>query len=183
MKSRISKVAAFVGVATLALGLSGCSADQESSAEAATSTSAAAAAPLDYATLLIKASDIDAGWTVRNTSPEQNGVTGIFGNSEGTEKITSAVIVRANADDAAAAVAAAKDEMARQSGGASFSPIDVGAGGGLLTAPGGTTVVAFSEGKAFSILEFNSTTGERVPDEVAIAIAGKQDAAIKAGLK
>lgn len=172
--------------AALAFGIAGCSSDEKSSSAATlvASTGAAASSPatLEYAGLLIEPSDIDAGWTLKTTQPEQDGITGIFGNSEGTEKISTSIIVRDSPETATAAVAAAKDAASQQAGGVAFSPIEVGAGGGIMYAPD-ATVVVFSEGSAFAILEFNSSTGERVPDEVAIEIAQKQDAAIKAGVK
>lgn len=59
---------------------------------------------------------------------------------------------------AAAAVAAAKNDVAQKAG-AAFAPIAVGVDGGILK------------------------TGEYIPAEVAIAIAAKQDAAIKNGVK
>lgn len=171
---------------TLSAGIAGCSSDETSSSAPSSTSSTGVAttspASVDYAGLIIKPSDIDAGWTLKTTKPTQNGIIGIFGNSEETEKITSSVVVRENSETAAAAVAAAKNAVVQKSG-AAFSPSDVGVDGGLLNAPDGATVVAFHEGKAFAILEFNSKTGERVPADVAIEIAKKQDAAIKAGLK
>ncbi|MFD0359967.1 hypothetical protein ACFQZZ_00695 [Nocardia sp. GCM10030253] len=184
---KISKVAVLGAAAALSVGIAGCNSDEKSSSAttsvASTSVAASSPASIDYTSLLIKPSDIDAGWTLKTTKPEQAGITGIFGNSEATEKISTSITVRENSETAAAAVAAAKDAMSQKAGGAAFSPVDVGVGGGVLNAPGGTTVVAFGEGRAFAILEFNSKNGERVPAEVAIEIAKKQDAAIKAGVK
>ncbi|MFD4433939.1 hypothetical protein [Nocardia sp. NPDC058497] len=187
---KISKVALLGAAVALSAGIAGCNSDEGSSSVASsatsvapTSTAASSPASIDYPSLLIKPGDIDAGWTLKTTKPQQDGIIGIFGNSEGTEKISSAVIVRENSETAAAALAAAKDGASQKAGGAAFSPVDVGVGGGILNAPDGATVVAFSEGSAFAILEFESKTGERVPAEVAIAIAKSQDAAIKAGVK
>jgi len=184
---KISKVAVLGAAAALSVGLAGCGSAEES-ASAATlvaSTSVAASSPasIDYTSLLIEPSDIDAGWTVVSTKPEQDGITGNFGNSEDTEAISTSVIVHEDSETAAAAVAAAKDAVSQEAGGATFSPADVGVGGGILNDQSGTTVVVFGEGRAFAFLEFNSKTGERVPAEVAIEIAKVQDATIKAGVK
>lgn len=177
-----SKAVVFGAAVVLSVGIVGCSADQESSTTGTSVTpTTTAAAPIasEYSKLLIKPSDIDADWTLKTTKAEQNGITGIYGNGAGTEKISTAIIVRENA---IAAAAAAKNDVAQKIGTA-FTPIDVGVDGGILNGPDGTTVVVFAEGGAFSIIEFNSKTGEYVPSEVAIGIAEKQDAAIKNGLK
>ncbi|WP_067720904.1 hypothetical protein [Nocardia yamanashiensis] len=186
-----SKAVVFGAAVVLSLGIAGCSSDQESSTAgtsaapttaAAGTTAAAAPAASEYTKLLIKPGDIDADWTLRTTKPEQNGITGIYGNGAGTEKITTAVVVRDSAATAAAAAAAAKTGVVQQAGGA-FTPIPVGVDGGILNGSNGTTVVVFAEGPAFAIIEFNSKTGEAVPAEVAIAIAERQDAVIKNGVK
>ncbi|MFC7424647.1 hypothetical protein [Nocardia tengchongensis] len=166
----------------LSVGIAGCSADQESSSagtSVAPTTTASSTVASDYTNLLIKPSDIDSDWTLKTSKAEKNGITGIYGNGAGTEKITTAVIVRENATSAAAA---AKNDVAQKTG-AAFTPIDIGIEGGILNGPEGTTVVVFAEGGAFAIIEFNSKTGEYVPAEVAFAIAAKQDAAIKNGVK
>lgn len=48
--------------------------------------------------------------------------------------------------------------------------------------PKSNTVVIFTEGKAFVDLEFESPPNDPVPPDVALDVARKQDAAIKAGL-
>ncbi|MGX1805298.1 hypothetical protein ACWIGI_06255 [Nocardia sp. NPDC055321] len=182
-----SKAVVFGAAVLLSVGIAGCSADQESSSAETSSASAATTTVVspgagEYANLLIKATDIDADWTLKSSKAEQNGITGIYGNGAGTEKITTAVIVQPDAASAAAAVAAAKTDVAQKAG-AAFTPIDVGVDGGILNGPDGTTVAIFAEGKAFSIIEFNSKTGEYVPAEVAVAIAARQAAAITSGVK
>ncbi|NUS43941.1 MAG: hypothetical protein HOQ24_09670 [Mycobacteriaceae bacterium] len=186
-RANVSMVGAFgAAAAALAVGVAGCGSDDASPSPATSvASTSAAATPLstDYTSLLLRPSDIDAGWELKTAKPEAGGVTGVFGNSAGTEKVSSAIVVRESSATAAAAVAAAKDAIARKAAGAAFSSVDVGTGGGILDGPGATTVVAFSEGRAFAILEFNSKSGERVPADVAIEIARKQDAAIKAGVR
>lgn len=180
-----SKAVVLGAAIVLSVGIAGCSADQESSSagtSVAPTTAASSPVASDYAKLLIKPSDIDADWTLKTSKAEPNGITGVYGNGAGTEKISTAVIVRENAPAAAAAVAAAKNDVAQKAG-AVFTPIDVGVDGGIMNAPGGSTVVVFAEGGAFAIIEFNSKTGEYVPAEVALAIAAKQDTAIKNGAK
>ncbi|MGW6374872.1 hypothetical protein ACWFRB_02250 [Rhodococcus sp. NPDC055112] len=184
---KISRVAVLGAAAASSVGIAGCGSGEESASAAsvAASTSVAVSSPasIDYARLLIEPTDIDADWKLVTTKPEQDGITGSFGIDEDTEVISTSVIVRENSATAAAAVAAAKESVSQEAGGATFSPIDVGVGGGILDAPGGTTVIVFGEGRAFAFLEFNSKTGERVPADVAIEIAKLQDAAIKAGVK
>ncbi|MFF0633592.1 hypothetical protein ACFYTS_13950 [Nocardia sp. NPDC004151] len=177
-----SKAVVFGAAVVLSVGIAGCSADQASSSkETSVAPTSAASSPVasDYAKLLIKPSDIDSDWTLKTSKAEPNGITGVYGNGAGTEKISTAVIVRENA---AAAAAAAKNDVAQKAG-AAFTPIDIGVDGGIMNGPGGSTVVVFAEGGAFAIIEFNSKTGEHVPAEVAIAIAEKQDTAIKNSVK
>lgn len=180
-----SKAVVFGAAVVLSLGIAGCSSDQESSStgtSAASTSAASSPAASDYANLLIKPSDIDADWSLKTSKAEPHGITGVYGNGAGTEKISTAVIVREDAATAAAANTAAKNEVAQKSG-AAFTPIDIGVDGGIMNGPNGTTVVVFAQGAAFAIIEFNSKTGEQVPAEVALAIAAKQDAAIKNGVK
>ncbi|MFE4461913.1 hypothetical protein ACFROC_31565, partial [Nocardia tengchongensis] len=90
----------------LSVGIAGCSADQEPSSagtSVAPTTTASSTVASDYTNLLIKPSDIDSDWTLKTSKAEKNGITGIYGNGAGTEKITTAVIVRENATSAAAA--------------------------------------------------------------------------------
>ncbi|WP_157554458.1 hypothetical protein [Nocardia crassostreae] len=180
-----SKAVVLGAAVVLSVGIVGCSADQEASStgtSVASTTVASSPAASDYANLLIKPSDIDSDWTLKTTKAEQNGITGIYGNGAGTEKITTSIIVCEDATTAAAAVTAAKNDIAQKAG-AAFTPIDIGVDGGILNDLNGTTVVVFAERGAFSIIEFNSKTGEPVPAEVAVAIAAKQDAAIKNSVK
>ncbi|MEV0465657.1 hypothetical protein AB0I30_29765 [Nocardia tengchongensis] len=179
------KAGVFGAAVVLSVGIAGCSSAQQSSStgtSVAPTTMASSPAASDYTNLLIKPSDIDADWTLKTSKAEKNGITGVYGNGAGTEKISTAVIVRENATAAAAAVAAAKNDVAQKVG-AAFTSIGIGVDGGILNSTDGTTVVAFAEGAAFSIIEFNSKTGEYVPAEVAVAIAEKQDTAIKNGVK
>ncbi|MGW2659346.1 hypothetical protein ACWCW7_00160 [Nocardia tengchongensis] len=180
-----SKAVVLGAAVVLSVGIAGCSADQEPSStgtSVAPTTAASSPAASDYANLLIKPSDIDSDWTLKTSKAEQNGITGVYGNGAGTEKISTAVIVRDNPTTATAAVTAAKNDVAQKAG-AAFTPIDIGVDGGILNGSDGTSVVMFAEGRAFAIIEFNSKTGEHVPAEVAFAIAAKQDAAIKNGVK
>jgi hypothetical protein len=48
--------------------------------------------------------------------------------------------------------------------------------------PGWTTVLLFTEGKAFTNLEFDSPPNDPVPPQFVTDVGQKQDAAIKNGL-
>jgi hypothetical protein len=167
-----------------------------SSSSAATSSSAAAQ-PSDYSNLLIKATDIVVPGDSFNPPKTRQlvdpapGIEGVFTNQAGSRSVTDSLLVYP--DPGAADKdrdSLTKSYIDPQNGaikGATPSPADVGVGGVIISGPSADgakakTSVIFSEGKVFALIEFESAPNDPVPPEVALDVARKQDAAIKAGL-
>lgn len=167
-----------------------------SSSSAATSSSAAAQ-PSDFSNLLIKATDIVVPGDsfsppkTRQLVDPAPGIEGVFTNQAGSRSVTDSLLVYP--DPGAADKdrdSLTKSYIDPQTGaikGATPSPADVGVGGVIISGPSADgakakTSVIFSEGKVFALIEFESAPNDPVPPEVALDVARKQDAAIKAGL-
>jgi hypothetical protein len=161
-----------------------------SSSSAASSSGSGTAAPMDYSSLLIKASDI--GGDLSGSQPpvlNPNGASGVaqlFANTDNSRRIGDTILI---VDDPAAA-AAGLDNTKTNYGGkvsGSWQPVDVGSNGALIsgTSPDNSqaiTVLLFTEGKALVNLEFDSAPNDPIDADVAKDIGRKQDAAIKKGL-
>ena len=148
------------------------------------------AQPSDYGFLLIKSNDVGGGLTAPQ-SPMINpnnapGVAQLFANADSSRRLWDTITVAA---DPAAATA----ELASTQGGyngkvtGSWQPLAVGANGVTIsgTSPDNSqamTVLAFTEGRALVTLEFDSAPTDPIDPAVALDIARKQDAAVKAGL-
>jgi hypothetical protein len=191
-----------VGLTATALvtGIAGCgnkssttsSSSSASSSKSATSSATTAAQPADYSNLLIKASDIPGDQFTMPQPPQLNpngkpGVAALFTNPGDTREIGDTILVLPSASDAAGALDTTKTAAGLSVAGAQPQPVDVGTGGTVLagTSPDGSkavTMLLFSEGKAVVTLEFDSAPNDPVPQDGAIEIGQKQDAAIKAGL-
>lgn len=162
-----------------------------SSSKQATATSAAAE-PSDYGTLLIKATDIDVPndtFTAMPVTPNpggQPGVSGGFTNAAGNRVIGDTIMILPDASAAATAAEGAKSALGSNVTGAP-QPASVGSNGVVASGPSPdnskfVAVLLFTEGKAFTTIEFDSAPDDPVPPDVVMAIGQKQDDAIKAGL-
>jgi hypothetical protein len=179
----------------------GCSADKtavSSSAQSAfdsskPAASSTAASSLDYTTLLISASDIQApgdrfsgqGAPILNPGG-QDGVSQAFTNQAGDRVIGDTIVMLADPSSAATALEKAKGSLSSSVEGTPTSA-NVGSNGLMMSgnSPDGSksvTVVLFTEGKAFATLQFESGPSDPVPPEFATDVAAKQDAAIKKAL-
>jgi len=170
------------------------SAASSSTSAASTSSSEAAAPagtqPSDYTTLLIKPQDIGSD-TITDGPPIPNpsGVTGAgqtFKNPEGTQFVIDTVAVFDNLAAAADTIPHMKEVIAQKISG-SPQPVDVGSDGFMVAGKStdnakSLTEIVFTQGRAVVDLEFASGPNDPVPPEVALEIARKQDAAVKAGL-
>ena len=184
----------------LGVAITGCHSNKSSTASSSASssssapatTSSASAAPADYSGLLIKATDINVpNDTFTATPPTQNpggqpGISGSFLNPAGTRVIGDIIMVLPDAAAADTALQAAKSALGSSVTGAP-GPSSVGANGTIASGPSpdnskAVTVLLFTEGKAFTTIEFDSPPDDPVPPEVVTDIGQKQDAAIKAGL-
>jgi hypothetical protein len=164
---------------------------------AAPTSSSGAAQPSDYSNLLIKATDIVVpgdsfnGPKTRQLTDPAPGIEGVFTNQAGARTVIDSLLVYP--DPGAADKdrdSLTKSYIDPQNGaikGGTPAPADVGVGGTIVSGPSadGTkakTSVIFGEGKVVALVEFESAPNDAVPPEVALDVARKQDAAIKAGL-
>jgi hypothetical protein len=203
MKISVMAVAGVVGASALVgVTVAGCNSGSKSStapsgSAASTTTSSSSASssaqaqPADYTELLIKASDINAPEIFTASPPMQNpngkaGVASTFSNPDGSHVIGDTILILPDPSAAASALDSAKAAL-----GASVSgtpgPADVGTGGTTVSgnSPDGSksvTVVLFTEGRAFTTLEFDGPPDAAVPPDFVTDVGQKQLTAIKNGL-
>jgi hypothetical protein len=194
-------LAALIVAALLAATVAGCSSNQSSTSTLSSSASASAtssksssapAQPSDYTGLLIKETDISAGGEpfiamAPTPNPDgQPGVAGEFHNQSGTRVIGDTILILPDASAAATALEDAKGALGTTVT-VTPQPAAVGTGGTIVsgTSPDvakAVTVLLFTEGKAFTTLEFDSAPDDPVPPDGVIDLGQKQDTAIKNGL-
>ncbi|BBX64451.1 hypothetical protein MSAS_36250 [Mycobacterium saskatchewanense] len=197
MVARISvaAVAALVAGATVA----GCGGNKASAPSSSPSTTSAASGsitspspgqPMDYSSLLIKASDVGGDFTAPQP-PVLNpnnaaGVAQLFASADNSRRIGDTILIVADPAAAAAGVDNTKTNYGSKVGG-TWQPVDVGSNGTMIsgTSPDNSQAIAvllFTEGKALVNLEFDSTPNDPIDPAVATDIGRKQDAAIKSNL-
>jgi len=202
MANRSILVVTGLAASSMLLGgaMAGCSSNSSptasssaSSSKQATATSASASAePSDYSTLLIKATDIvvpNDTFTAMPATPSpggQPGVSGGFTNAAGNRVIGDTIMILPDASAAATALDGAKSSLSSNVTGAP-QPASVGSNGMIVSGPSpdkskAVTVLLFTEGKAFTTVEFDSAPDDPVPPEIVTDIGQKQDDAIKNGL-
>jgi len=158
----------------------------------ATSSSSSAAAA-DYTAVLLKASDIAVpGDTFTGQPPIQNpngqpGIAQIFGNQNDTRHVGDTILILPDPDQAVSELDQEKAALADMIKGGTPAPAAVGTGGTMVsgTSPEGSkavTVLLFTEGKAFTNLEFDSPSNDPMPPGFVTDVGQKQDTAIKNGL-
>jgi hypothetical protein len=201
--------AACLAATALTVGLTvvGCSKDESSTpatssaSSSATSTSpttststsaesSPAAAPNDYSSLLIPATEV--GVTAVAQGPAQvnpggnPGVGQAFANPDGSHRVVDTILVLPDAASADSNFES-NDATMREAVTGAPQPVDIGTKGSIATgtSPDGTkavTVVMFSEGRALVNISFEGAPGDGIPQVLALQIAHKQDDAVKAGL-
>jgi hypothetical protein len=174
---------------------SSTSSSSATSSTSAATTSSSAAQPSDFSNLLIKATDIvvpgdsfNPPKTRQLTDPAP-GIEGVFTNQAGSRSIVDSLLVYPDP----AAADKDRDSLTKsytdpQSGaikGGTPAPVDVGTGGTIVSGPSADgakakTSVIFGEGKVVTLIEFESAPNDPVPPEIALDVARKQDAALKA---
>ncbi|SPM27706.1 hypothetical protein [Mycobacterium terramassiliense] len=205
---KVSVMAAGLVASALIVGVAGCGSNKSSgpasSTSSATSTSAAsssaasptsstgAAQPSDYSNLLIKPTDIVVPgdtFTLFQTLPVPNpaGTEGVFMNQGGNRKIDDTIYVYADAGAASQALDQSAKGIQELSVKAAPTPADVGTSGQLAVGPSpdgskSKAIVMFTEGKVFTVLEFESAPNDALQPDFVLDLAKKQDAAIKSGL-
>jgi hypothetical protein len=171
---------------------SSSSASSSKQATATSATASASAEPSDYSTLLIKATDIvvpNDTFTAMPATPNpggQPGVSGGFTNAAGNRVIGDTIMILPDASAAATALDGAKSSLSSNVTGAP-QPASVGSNGMIVSGPSpdkskAVTVLLFTEGKAFTTVEFDSAPDDPVPPEIVTDIGQKQDDTIKNGL-
>jgi hypothetical protein len=194
----IALVAAAVAVTSASAA--GCSSNSKSppassSSAAATShtatSSSAQAQSADYSRLLIHVTDIQtpmpftAGPVVPNPNG-QNGVETTFSNDDKTRQIHDTILVFGDPAAATGALDAAKAKLGDSVQGTP-APAAVGTGGTTVSGNSpdgskGVTMLLFTEGKAFTTLNFVGPPEMLPPPDFVTDLGQKQDAAIKSGL-
>ena len=164
------------------------------SAGSSSATSSSSSAPAaDYTALLIKASDVTLpGDTFTGQPPIQNpngqpGAAQIFGNQNDTRHVGDTILILPDPDQAVSELDQEKAALGDMVKGGTPAPAAVGTGGTTVsgTSPDGSkavTLLLFTEGKAFTNLEFDSPPNDPVPPQFVTDIGQKQDTAIKNGL-
>jgi hypothetical protein len=202
MSISLKAVAGVTAAAVVGASMVGCTSNSKSpttssSSGSATSTSHSSASnsaqpqSADYAKLLIQASDLNAPEEFKASPITQNpngnaGVETTFSNEDGSNVIRDTILVMNDPSAAASALDSAKAKLGDSVKGTP-GPANVGTGG--TTASGdspdgskGVTMVLFTEGKAFTTLEFDGPAGTPAPPDFVTDVAQKQDTAIKNGL-
>jgi hypothetical protein len=179
---------AIVG-ATLAasLAVSGCS----NSTTSSSSDSSSKSTPVDNSKLLMNPADIDlAGQTFTAAKPPQGFPTGAavaFVNGDQSLVIDDRIVIAPDSAAAEKAFEAGKGKLATALPDTTMTDAPVGQGGAMGVAKwkGGTKLantIAFHEGTAFVTMEFDSPANAPFPQGFPVAVAQKQDAAVKSGL-
>ncbi|MBJ7340685.1 MAG: hypothetical protein JHC64_23485 [Mycolicibacterium sp.] len=184
---------AVTGVACSSGSTTATSSSSSSSVSSSASATSKDAAPVDYTTLLIKPEDIVIpGDTFTASEPQLNpsGAQGVavgFNNADQTRSIGDSIVVLPDAAAAKTAMDGAVAALDQSIADPAPQPAEVGTNGVVATgtAPDGSkavTVVVFTQGTAFVVMEFDSAAGDPVPVDFATSLAQKQADAIKSGL-
>jgi hypothetical protein len=142
--------------------------------------------------LLIKPTDIVVAgdtFTLTQTLPVPNpaGSEGVFTNQSGSRKIDDTIYIYPDAAAASQALDQSAKAIPELSVKATPTPADVGTGGTMAVGPSpdgakAKGIVMFTEGKAFTVVEFESAPNDPLPADFVLDVGRKQDAAIKSGL-
>ena len=188
-------------VAVTSASVAGCSSNSKSpaasssSAAAPTSHSSAAssaqAESADYSRLLIHVTDIQTPmpFTAGPVTSNPNGQAGVettFSNDDKTRQIHDTILVYGDPAAAASALDAAKAKLGDSVQGTP-APAAVGTGGTTVSGNSpdgskGVMMLLFTEGKAFTTLNFVGPPEMLPPPDFVTDLGQKQDTAIKNGL-
>ena len=162
------------------------------SSPASPTSSGGAAQPSDYSGLLIKPTDIVVPgdtFTLFQTLPVPNpaGTEGVFMNQGGSRKVDDTIYVYPDAGAASHALDQSARGIQELSVKSAPAPADVGTAGQMAVGPSpdgskSKAIVMFTEGKVFTVLEFESGPSDPLQPDFVVDLAKKQDAAIKSGL-
>jgi hypothetical protein len=145
----------------------------------------------DYSRLLIKVTDIDTPmpFTAGAVTPNPNGQAGVettFSNDDKSRQIHDTILVFGDPSAAAGALDAAKAKLGDSVQGTP-APAPVGTGGTTVSGNSpdgskGVMMLLFTEGKAFTTLNFVGPTDMLPPPDFVTELGQKQDTAIKNGM-
>jgi hypothetical protein len=196
----IAVVAAAMAVTSASAA--GCSSNSKSPTASSTSAAAAAtsgsstatsaqAQSADYTRLLIQASDIESPmpFTAGPATSNPNGQAGVettFSNDDKTRQIHDTILVFGDPAAATSALDAAKAKLGDSVQGTP-APAAVGTGGTTVSGNSpdgakGVMMLLFTEGKAFTTLNFVGPPDMLPPPDFVTELGQKQDTAIKNGL-
>jgi hypothetical protein len=196
------KTMALVTAAVAVTSAAGCSSNPKSpttsskSATAATTSQSstagsAQAQSADYARLLIHVTDIQTpmAFTAGPAIPNPNGQAGVettFSNDDKTRQIHDTILVLADPAAATSALDAAKAKLGDSVHGTP-APAAVGTGGTTVSGNSpdgakGVMMLLFTEGKAFTTLNFVGPPDMLPPPDFVTDLGQKQDTLIKNGL-
>jgi hypothetical protein len=189
-------------VAVTSASAVGCSSNPKSPTESSKSATAATtnhsstassaqAQSADYTRLLIHANDIDTpmAFTAGPVTQNPNGQAGVettFSNDDKTRQIHDTILVLGDPAAAASALDAAKAKLSDSVRGTP-GPVLVGSGGTTVSGNSpdgskGVMMLLFTEGKAFTTLNFVGPPDMLPPPDFVTELGQKQDTAIKNGL-
>jgi hypothetical protein len=114
----------------------------------------------------------------------QPGVAQLFSNQNDTRHIGDTILILPDADQAVSELDQEKAAVGNMVTGGTPAPAAMSTGGTMVsgTSPDGSkavTVLLFTEGKAFTNLEFDSAPNDPVPPQFVTDVGQKQDTAIK----
>ena len=186
---------ATAAMAVTTVSAAGCSSNSKSPTASSTSATAATttanSAQADYTRLLIQASDIQAPmpFTAGPATPNPNGQAGVettFSNDDKTRQIHDKILVLGDPAAATSALEAAKAKLGDSVQGTP-APAAVGTGGTSVSGNSpdgskGVMTLLFTEGRAFTTLDFVGPPDMLPPPDFFTEVGQKQDTAIKNGL-
>jgi ABC-type dipeptide/oligopeptide/nickel transport system ATPase component len=188
MRSRQVLIATAGATMAVVLGISGCG---KSTTTSSSSTASKPPTPIDNTKLLVNPADIVLpGQTFTTAKAPQGFPTGAavaYVNGDQSLVIDDRIIIAPDAATAEKAFEAGKAKIATALPGTTMTDVSVGQGAamGVATWKNGTKLantVTFHEGTAVATMEFDSPVNAPFPEGFPVAIAQKQDAAIKSGL-
>ena len=183
----VSALAVSVALLATACSSSKPKASATTSTASVAATSASSSPAADYTNLLIAPSDIPVDGVTRQSAaapPQGAGVTALYADPSGTRKLGDTILVLSDASSASTAAHAAQQAAMSSLTGATSKASDVGTSGVVFsgTSNGGSTastVLVFSEGRAYAVLEFDSAANDPVPAALVEQVGAKQDQLIK----
>jgi hypothetical protein len=192
--TRLCTACVAIAIAIVATSVA-CSSDPSAATSSVSSPAESTSkrpAPLDYASLLIKAEDIDLpGDTFIAGIPQfarnPDGVAIAFDNQDHTRTLGDSVVIMPDAAAAKVALDGGARAFDKSITDPSPRPAPVGSNGVVDSgvSPDGSkavTIVAFTQGSAFAVMQIDSAIGSPVPEDFLTALAQKQTQRIKNAL-